>query len=48
MRPAYLTISAFVMALSATLLGLLDSIPDADAALVLGLAVVIAVIGTKE
>lgn len=48
MRFAYLTISAAILALGAALLGLLDVITDADAILVLGLAVVLAVIGTRE
>lgn len=45
---AYLPISAAVLAVTATILGLTDVIQDADAIEVLGLAIVLAVLGLRE
>jgi hypothetical protein len=47
-RPAYVTISAVVMGVGASVLGILDVIDDMDAALTLGFAGVLAIVGLKE
>jgi hypothetical protein len=48
MRPAPITISAFVLGLGATLCGVTDLVDPIDAALTLGFSAVLAIIGIKE
>jgi hypothetical protein len=47
-RPAYLPISAAVLASIAVILGITDVVDDADAIELLGLAIVLAVLGLRE
>ena len=48
LRPAYITIAAAVLGVGGAVLGIADLVDDVDAALTVGLAVVLAVIGLKE
>ena len=48
MRPAYLTITAATLAVLAAIAGITDVVGDSDAALAIGLAIVLAIIGQRE
>ena len=48
MRLAYLPIAAAILAVASTVLGIADVIGDSDAGLLLGLAIVLAILGLRE
>lgn len=48
MRPAYVTIAAAILGIGGAVLGIADLVDDVDAALTIGLAGVLAIIGLKE
>lgn len=48
MQPAYFTIVAAVLAVIAAVIGMTGAVDDSDAGLLMGLAIVSAVIGTRE
>jgi hypothetical protein len=47
-KPAYFTIAAVILAMGSAVLAIADVVSDADAVMVLGVSIVLAIIGLRE